>query len=129
MTRKIPSFNCGGCTACCTVVPFRPHEKEAAALRKPFLAWTEMKSLRSGPGFVPTAAWEAFQSGDHKNARCPFVDDEQGRCTIYDIRPLICRLYGTVKDNPRMQCAMGRAPKRNKMLTDAEARAMLEEKP
>jgi uncharacterized protein len=38
---------------------------------------------------------------------CPYVS-QQG-CTIYPVRPLICRLYGT---SPNYQCIMGAKPMR-----------------
>lgn len=38
---------------------------------------------------------------------CPMLKD--GRCTVYDLRPLICRIWGTVQS---MRCAHGCTPKR-----------------
>lgn len=29
--------------------------------------------------------------------KCIFVDDYTGACRIYEVRPLVCRLYGVVK--------------------------------
>lgn len=45
-----------------------------------------------------------------------------GRCTIYQNRPLICRLYGAVTE---MRCPHGCAPK--KFLPDKDARRLLAE--
>lgn len=44
-----------------------------------------------------------------------------GRCTIYEVRPAICRLWGLVEGKP---CLWGCEPER--MLTDAEAAAFLD---
>lgn len=38
--------------------------------------------------------------------RCPALDADN-RCTVYDVRPLICRLYGAVENMP---CAHGCVP-------------------
>lgn len=51
---------------------------------------------------------------------CTFLDGITGGCTIYDIRPLICRLWGLVED---LRCPHGCVPER--LLTKAEAYALL----
>ena len=48
--------------------------------------------------------------------------DVVGRCSGYAARPLICRLWGAVET---MRCPWGCKPER--LLADAEARALLEE--
>lgn len=55
--------------------------------------------------------------GDKKK-RCPLL--RFGRCTTYDARPLLCRLYGLV---PSMRCPYGCEPDR--WLTDEEGRELL----
>ncbi len=47
---------------------------------------------------------------------CPLLDTQTGRCTVYEIRPTICRLWGLVK---KMRCPFGCVPSR--WLTDKEA--------
>lgn len=47
-----------------------------------------------------------------------------GVCSVYGIRPLICRLWGAV-DSPVMRCPHGCKPKR--WLTDEEARDLFKE--
>lgn len=49
---------------------------------------------------------------------CPMMTD--GRCSIYRIRPMICRLWFTVQNNP---CPHGCAPDR--WLTPEEAEGLL----
>ena len=49
---------------------------------------------------------------------CPMLAD--GLCTVYDIRPVICRLFRLVK---AMQCQHGCVPER--WLSDDEARNLL----
>jgi Fe-S-cluster containining protein len=47
-----------------------------------------------------------------------------GRCSIYSMRPAICRLFGAV-DHPMLRCPHGCRPE--KYLTDAESRAILKD--
>jgi Fe-S-cluster containining protein len=49
---------------------------------------------------------------------CKFLERTFGRCLIYEVRPLICRLWGCV-DDPRMRCVHGCQPSR--WLTNDEA--------
>jgi Fe-S-cluster containining protein len=48
--------------------------------------------------------------------------DKCGNCSIYNIRPLICRLFGIVK---KMQCPFGCIPER--WLSDKEAQAIFKQ--
>lgn len=50
-----------------------------------------------------------------KNAPCIFVDDTSGECKMYEVRPIICRLYGDYSGIT--QC--------KKVLTDSRATADL----
>ena|SRR2546421_5752017 len=52
-------------------------------------------------------------------ARCPLLTRD-GRCTVYDIRPMICRLWGLTR---AMACPWGCVPER--WLGEDEARALL----
>ena len=45
-------------------------------------------------------------------------------CSIYETRPIVCRLFGAV-DHPRMTCPHGARSKR--LLTDAQAKALIDE--
>lgn len=51
--------------------------------------------------------------------RCTYLDDH-GRCRVYAVRPLICRLFGLTDT---MRCRHGCTPSR--WLTEGEARALL----
>jgi len=78
--RKIPSFECKeGCTDCCGPVPFKKAE------------WGRVEDKRYG--------------GD--DLICPYAVG--GRCEIYDVRPFMCRLFGTV-DDYRLRCPHGCGP-------------------
>lgn len=54
---------------------------------------------------------------------CPLLVNK--RCSVYQDRPIICRLWGTVKGRRGMECPWGCKPKR--WLSDAESRAILDE--
>lgn len=93
---RIPSFSCKpGCSRCCGLVPFTTQEKAAATEKHPLIAWTKF-----GDGaWVPTKALDDFT--------CPFLRDHQ--CSIYSVRPTICRLFGAV-DHPNLDCPEGCGP-------------------
>lgn len=52
---------------------------------------------------------------------CPLLKKDTNLCTIYDIRPLICRLFGLVK---KLRCPHGCIPSR--WLTDKEAKKLID---
>jgi len=47
---------------------------------------------------------------------CPLLNPHDGSCMAYEVRPLICRIWGTV---PKLRCPWGCLPER--WLTDIEA--------
>jgi Fe-S-cluster containining protein len=53
----------------------------------------------------------SMQPGEAKGHTCPYLDESlsEGGCSIYPVRPLICRLYGT---SPNYLCKMGVEPLR-----------------
>ena len=89
--KKVPSGQCKGCTNCCSEsvnVSFlefanivthgvnRLSELEQQELNKRVLSFYLLQWV--------------------KPQRCPFLDREN-QCLIYDVRPLPCRLFGTLK--------------------------------
>jgi len=94
---KIPSFKCKpGCADCCGPVPFSRWE------------WGRVMDKRyAAPAYMKTLT-------------CPYAVD--GRCEIYEQRPLICRMFGAV-DALLMACPHGCGPARK--LTDEQAKEML----
>lgn len=57
------------------------------------------------------------------NHRCGYLD-EVGRCSVYAMRPFICRMWG-VLDAPGMRCEFGCKPER--YLSAEEGRALADE--
>lgn len=55
---------------------------------------------------IPTAEQGLIAIGQDPGWRCPALGPDN-RCTIYAVRSLICRLYGTVED---MRCPHGCVP-------------------
>lgn len=83
--RSIPSFVCKeGCSDCCGPVPVTPWEAQRLGI-----------------------AGQMVTPFDPKTLKCGFLQD--GKCSVYDRRPFLCRLFGTV-DNPRMACPHGCKP-------------------
>lgn len=84
----IPSFGCRlGCADCCGLVVWTYREHQAL---RAYLKERERKEAKPNPAEPLT---------------CPYV--ESGQCSVYEVRPLLCRLYGTVAG---MQCPHGCRP-------------------
>lgn len=92
---KVPTFKCKeGCTDCCGPVPFIKAEWDKVDVKK------DLK-----PGCLD----------------CPYAKADGG-CEIYEHRPFMCRLFGTVED---LACPHGCAPE--KLFTKAEGNALVDE--
>ena len=89
--RLIPEFLCTpGCHECCRSfgVPSRTQVEEERI--QSFMAEREMAM------------------GQARGTTCPYLVVGLG-CSIYPVRPLICRVYGT---SPNYRCTMGASPLR-----------------
>jgi uncharacterized protein len=77
---SVPKVHCKGlCQDQCTQVPIMPIE--ALYLTRKHDAWIHMSNHRGR--YMPTLG---------HNEPCQFLKD--GRCSVYDDRPLICRMFG-----------------------------------
>lgn len=75
---QIPKFKCiEGCTDCCGPVPANPEES---------------KRIGKKPGVFY----------DEHGLLCEFAKD--GGCSVYENRPLVCRIFGTVPSEPMLTC-------------------------
>ena len=54
---------------------------------------------------------------------CPLFDAETKKCSVYEVRPAICRLFGVVKGE--LLCPHGHAPDPSVLLSDEQSRAIL----
>lgn len=81
----------------------------------------EWRTLIQNIGYEPTGP--SIIHGGHvfmTCLTCPLLNPHNGECMAYDVRPLICRLWGTVK---KMRCPFGCLPER--WLSDQEAGSLI----
>lgn len=104
---QLPSIQCKGlCHEACSFIPCYPIEI------------VNLERLSSHP--VPLSDLEVPDGSvmiAHHNTQCHFL--VLGRCSVYDARPMICRMFGTVDG---LQCPFGCVPDR--LLSDADAMAI-----
>ncbi len=97
--RKIPSMECEeGCSECCFWPSRTPLEEERVR------EWLRERGREERVGRV--------------GERCPYA--EGGRCSIWPVRFLPCRLFGVVET---VRCPRGKGPER--FLTEEEAVALI----
>lgn len=102
---KLPTLECRGlCHESCGAVPMTAFEWTRIVAR---LGGVPQPNLRDADG-VP---W------------CPMLTNRR-TCGVYDIRPLLCRLWGLI-DRPGMRCPHGCVP--SFWLSDEEAAALMRE--
>jgi len=123
--KTYPTLPCrAGCSHCCEVSLFRVTETEWRAIEgyleaglEPELAATLKAQVRElyGPHRAQLETLSDFWSKTEWGTpgapmaglptRCPFLSSE-GVCSVYDVRPLVCRAYGsfgvTIGDRPTM---------------------------
>lgn len=111
--KKVPALNCKGlCADSCGVILLQQVEYERITALAPIPE--KRTGMESGPPFTPT----------DDALTCPML--RAGRCTVHAARPLICRIWGTVKAaRSAAHCQHGCRPKR--WLTDAESHALIDE--
>jgi Fe-S-cluster containining protein len=95
LRKKIPTFKCiPGCRDCCGPVPLSKTELQ------------EIKGYKGRPQLGLSCAYECKKG-----------------CSIYEHRPIICRLFGTVTD-PLIRCPHGFMP--DTILSKAQADEIME---
>ncbi len=111
-----------GCTPCCHGV-FRISALDAERLRTGLQALEREEPVRaetilarakalveelhnSFPGDPATGvlgpedeAWDAFADLPEADGPCPVLDPATGRCELYEVRPLTCRVFGPPVQN------------------------------
>jgi Fe-S-cluster containining protein len=131
---SIPAVPCEeGCSDCCCPVPFSKREwaaippelKKGLDIRLSINFRGYLMVIPFSPGFLPPNIPKIVPQKDvglimrglHEDEitdSCPFCVEH--RCAIYQIRPLICRIHGTVRpDNPfdahyRLTCPHNKVP-------------------
>lgn len=99
-----PEVHCKGlCQAYCGPVAASPMETRILAERGVQLLPLEV--------ILTMAA-----AGDQEEARCPALDTA-GRCSVYDVRPMICRLFGATSEG-YLVCPHGCGPEGGRLTND-----------
>ena len=86
---------CSGCGECCLSMTLRITNAEITKIRK-YIKTNNIKPQRHFPTNVPLAIMNPATQPLFVDTICPFLDTsaEQGHnCTIYPVRPIICRTY------------------------------------
>jgi Fe-S-cluster containining protein len=103
---RIPHVKCvPGCSACCG--PVVVGKTELIRIKK----WLNRRGIKLKPlhkdltcGYVQMT----FLSSNRKTSTKKGI--QNGRCLIYGVRPLICRLFGAARDEPRLKCKFVKLP-------------------
>lgn len=91
--KRVPRIECQGlCQDCC------------GPLGMSYLEWMRIK--RASP----------LRLAEAKQVACPLL--KRGKCTVYALRPLVCRLWGTAENMP---CPWSCRPERYLTITEADA--------
>jgi Fe-S-cluster containining protein len=99
-------------------LPKLPCKRKCQASCGPIMASDiEVELFQQNTGKTFPDALTVIQSSD---PLCPMLD-VSGQCSVYQYRPLICRLWGLVE---KMRCPHGCVPDR--WISDAESRIMLD---
>lgn len=72
-------FNCQHCGKCCGPVPV--YDFELVRIKK---------AIRK----MPAEEVERLSSQDRDRLTCPMYDLDNRRCSVYDVRPEVCRMFG-----------------------------------
>jgi len=90
---QLPTFECvPGCSHCCGPTPCAPSE---TALIAQWLTQRGLAVLHSPLAVLPTT----------DGLTCVYAGADG--CSIYPVRPFMCRLYGSI---PKLRCPLGRGP-------------------
>lgn len=110
----VPALDCKGlCTDQCSLIPMTGPEWRHLDRADVPHSWLDLNMV-----FMPSEA-ETERQGI-ENVRCPLLTDD-GRCSEYDRRPLICRLWGVSDGLP---CPHGCRPARR--VSDQESRVWID---
>lgn len=113
---QVPTIRCkGSChDACCFI--------DASVRERDVVERASGERLETHDALAPGGAGPQFDRDGRPLARfrCSMLTND-GRCSVYEDRPMVCRLFGTVKTN--MECHHGCRPER--MLSSLDAIRLL----
>jgi Fe-S-cluster containining protein len=107
---QLPSIDCQGlCWRSCSIID---------------MTWRENQRIREHGVKIPKPTLEilTIAAMSDRTPLCPALTGDK-RCAVYDVRPLICRLYGVVESMP---CEHGCQPSPG-YLTDAQTHELFTE--
>lgn len=106
----IPTFKCKeGCSDCCGPVQ---------------LSRLEYMRCIQASGRTAEHVKEQMQKDLQQGIyACPLLDTVTRKCSVYTVRPAICRLFGVVKGE--LLCPHGYAPESHSLLSDEQAQKIL----
>lgn len=78
-------FTCRHCGRCCGPIP---------------VTYSEWQLIRRAIRHMPLSEVERLEKQNRKPLTCPLRDVDNERCSIYEARPLLCRLQGTQRGLP-----------------------------
>lgn len=90
---------------CCGTIPVR--KGELARIIKAVATWSDDEIAR-------------MESQEREPLMCPLVDTERWQCSVYEVRPTICRLYGLT---PGLECP--HAPAKARRMSREQAAFLL----
>ncbi len=106
MTKK-RKFECQRCGDCCRIPAFfKVCNEYPIAMKiseKYDIKFIEITNSKAGPHLIPEISKQELDmvlAGDLKKASCPFIlktSDNKASCSIYEIRPVLCKLFGETK--------------------------------
>lgn len=111
LLQQVPSFKCkDGCADCCGPIEMSRLEF--------------YRCIKASGRSVDEVNRQREKNLAMRDLRCPLLDRKTNRCSVYAVRPAICRVFGTVKE---LACPHGYQPEAERMLSDASARAILDQ--
>ena len=105
----IPSFKCKeGCADCCGPVQLTRLEY--------------YRCVKASDRSAEDVRRHMERNLKQKTCQCPLIDTRTKRCSVYEVRPAICRVFGTTGE---LACPHGYAPEPEQMLSEEQAREIL----
>lgn len=106
----LPTFKCKeGCFDCCGPITISRLEY--------------MRCIQASGRTAKDVKQQMQNNLKQGNYACPLVNTETGQCTVYAVRPAICRLFGVVKGE--LVCPHGYAAENSALISNEQAREIL----
>ncbi len=105
----IPSFKCKeGCADCCGPVQLSRLEY--------------YRCVKASGRTADDVRQHMEKNIKRKIYQCPLLNQKTNQCSVYEVRPAICRIFGATRE---LSCPHGYAPEAAQMLSEERARDIL----